>query len=107
MGHLHYRSFPFFREIVTGLPDFIVEQHGVCRGCTLSKYVKVAFPSSEHRSKEFLDLVHLNVCGSMSATSIFGSMYYVSFIDEISHKTWIYFLKTKHEVFSKFQEFKA
>jgi transposase InsO family protein len=39
--------------------------------------------------------------------SITGSMYYVSFIDDFSCKTWIYFLKTKDEVFSRFQEFKA
>ena len=43
----------------------------------------------------------------MSVASITGRMYYVSFIDDFSHKTWIYFLKTKNEAFSKFQEFKA
>jgi hypothetical protein len=42
----------------------------------------------------------------MSITSISRSMYYVSFIDDFSCKTWIYFFKTKDEVFSKFQEFK-
>jgi transposase InsO family protein len=36
-----------------------------------------------------------------------GSMYYVSFIDDLSRKTWIYFLKTKDEIFSRYQEFKA
>jgi transposase InsO family protein len=29
------------------------------------------------------------------------------FIDYFSRKSWIYFLKTKNETFSKFQEFKA
>ena len=29
------------------------------------------------------------------------------FIDDFSRKTWIYFLKNKDEVFSKFKEFKA
>ena len=36
-----------------------------------------------------------------------GYVYYVSFIDDFSRKTWIYFLKSKDEVFSKFKEFKA
>lgn len=36
-----------------------------------------------------------------------GSLYYVTFIDDFSRKTWIYLLKTKDEVFDKFQEFKA
>jgi transposase InsO family protein len=36
-----------------------------------------------------------------------GSLYYVIFIDHCSRNTWLYLLKTKDEVFSKFQEFKA
>jgi transposase InsO family protein len=43
----------------------------------------------------------------MPSSSIRGYVYYVSFIDDYSRKTWIYFLKTKDEVFSKFKEFKA
>jgi hypothetical protein len=42
----------------------------------------------------------------MSATSLSGYVYYVSFIDDFSRKTWIYFLKNKDEVFRKFKEFK-
>jgi len=34
-------------------------------------------------------------------------MYYVSFIDDFSRNTWIYFLKKKFEVFNRFKEFKA
>ena len=34
-------------------------------------------------------------------------MYYVSFIDDFSRKTWIYFLRKKSEVFGRFKEFKA
>jgi transposase InsO family protein len=43
----------------------------------------------------------------MSATSLSGYVNYVSFIDDFSRKTWIYFLKNKDEVFSRFKEFKA
>jgi hypothetical protein len=31
----------------------------------------------------------------------------VSCIDDYSHKTWVYFFKSKDEVFGKFKEFKA
>jgi hypothetical protein len=68
----------------------------------LSKHAKATFPSNEHKFKEILNLVHSDVCGLMSVASITRSMYYVSFIDGFSCKTWIYFLKTKDEVFSKF-----
>jgi hypothetical protein len=56
----------------------------------------------DNRSKGILDLVHLDVCGPMSTVSIGGFNYYVSFIDDYSRKTWIYFMKTKDEVFSRF-----
>jgi hypothetical protein len=47
------------------------------------------------------------MCGPMPSSSISGYVYYVSFIDGYSRKTWVYFLKSKDEVFSKFKEFKA
>ena len=34
-------------------------------------------------------------------------MYYVSLIDDFSRNTWIYFLRKKSKVFTKFKEFKA
>ena len=43
----------------------------------------------------------------MSSSSLSGYVYYVSFIDDFSRKTWIYFMKNKYKVFSKFKEFKA
>ena len=43
----------------------------------------------------------------MEATSLSGYVYYVIFIDDYSRKCWIYFLKAKDEVLSKFKEFKA
>jgi hypothetical protein len=95
------------RGIVTGLPEFSIEQQGVCRGCALGKNAKDSFPSNESRSKGILDLIHSYVSGSMSVASVQGSSYYVTFIDDFSRKTWIFFMKTKDEVFSRFQEFRA
>jgi hypothetical protein len=43
----------------------------------------------------------------MPSSSISGYVYYVSFIDDCSRKTWLYLLKSKDEVFNKFKEFKA
>jgi hypothetical protein len=48
-----------------------------------------------------------DVFGLVIVPSLGGSMYYVSFIDYFSKKTWIYFLRMKSEVFKKFKEFKS
>jgi hypothetical protein len=42
----------------------------------------------------------------MATKSLGGSSYYVIFKDDYSRNTWLYLLKTKDEVFRKFQEFK-
>ena len=69
--------------------------------------MKKPFPSSESIAKEILEIIHSDVCGPMSSNSLSRYAYYVSFIDDFPRKTWIYFLKSKDEVFSKFKEFKA
>jgi hypothetical protein len=68
MGHLHHRALPILRKMLTGPPEFSIEQHGVCKGCMLDKHAKVVFPSSEHRSKEIIDQMHSNVCGPRMRT---------------------------------------
>jgi hypothetical protein len=79
----------------------------LCKGCALGKYTKTSFPSSDSRAARILDLIHSDVCGSMSSTLLTGFLYYVVFIDDFSQKSWIFFMKTKGKVFSRFQEFKA
>ena len=73
----------------------------------MGKNIRKYFPQSEHKSKEPLDLVHSDVCGPMSVHSFSGYSYYVTFINDYSRKTWIYFLKAKSKVFERFREFKT
>ena len=65
------------------------------------------FPSRERKAKGILEIVHSDVCGPMSYSSLSGYVYYVSFIDDLSRNTWVYFLKEKTEYYSKLKEYKA
>jgi hypothetical protein len=107
LGHLHYEALPMSRRMVTCHQEFGAKHRSVCKGWAHGKNAKVAFPSSDSRSKGILDLVHSNVCGPMSVPSSSDYLYYVTFIDDCSRRTWIFFMKTKYEVFSRFREFKA
>ena len=51
--------------------------------------------------------MHNDVFGPVSIPSLGKFVYYVSFIDDSSWNTYIYFLMKKFEVFDKFKEFKA
>jgi transposase InsO family protein len=73
----------------------------------LGKFTKTSFHSSDTKSTRILDLVHTDVCEPMTQKSLSSCEYYLTFIDDYSRKTWIYFLKTKSEVFKWFQEFRA
>jgi hypothetical protein len=99
MAHIHFGALGHLREAVSGLPKITTERHDPCKGCALGKYARKPFPSTEHRSKGVLDLIHFDVCGLMSVESMSGSRYFVLFTDDYSRKTWIYFLKTKDGVF--------
>ena len=50
--------------------------------------------------------MHLDVCGPMNTTSLGGSFYFLTFVDDYNRKIWAYFLKRKFEVFDVFKEFK-
>lgn len=72
---------------VKGVPKIKVDHDGVCKGCALAQNVKGRCTSNDNRSKGILDLVHSDVCGPMSDKTLGGNLYYVSFIDDYSHKT--------------------
>ena len=84
-----------------------LDHEGVCKGCSLGKHTRKPFHNSETRSKEILDLIHSDACGPIYEKSLGGHLYYVTFIDDHSRKTWLYLLKTKDEVFDKLKEFRS
>jgi hypothetical protein len=76
-------------------------------GCAPGKNVKDDFLRNDSRSKGILDLVHSYVCGPFLVPYLSAYLYYVTFIDDYSRRTCIFFMKIKDEVFSRFGEFRA
>jgi hypothetical protein len=107
LAHINYKALPYICKVVTSLPELKVNHEGVCNGCAQGKNIKNPFPKRDNKEEGVLELIHSDVCGPMPSTSISGYVYYVSFIDDYSCKTWMYLLKSKDEVFNKFKEFKA
>ena len=104
---MHYKAPPIASNVVSRLPEIQAKHEGVCKGCAEGNNAKNTFPGSESKEKGIFEIVHSNVRGPMPSISLSGYVYYVSFIDVFSRKTWIYLLKGKNEVFNKFKEFKA
>ena len=106
LAHINYKALPYVSKVVIGLPDLNIEHEGTCKGCEKGKNIKNPFLKSETKTKGTLELIHSDVCGPISSISLSGYEYYVTFIDDYSRNTWIYFLKNKSEVFKKFKESK-
>jgi transposase InsO family protein len=107
LAHINYKALPYVSKVVAVLPELKVDHEGVCKGCAQGKITKNPFPKSDSKADGILDIVHSDVCGPMPSTSLSGYVYKVTFIDDYSRNTLVYFLKLKDELFEKFNEFKA
>ena len=87
--HVHYKALPLASKVVEGIPKIQTKHDGACKGCAKGKNTKKTFPSSERKEKGILEIIHSDVCGPMSYSSLSRYVYYVSFIDDFSKKTWI------------------
>ena len=60
---------------------------------------------TSYRATEPFELIHSDVCGPMSESSIGGSHYYVTFIDDFTSYTVVYFLRNNSHVLEKLKDF--
>ena len=90
------------------LPELKSVEFDMCESCILGKQKKVSFLKGNRTPKyKKLELVHTDLWGPSPIASFGGSRYYVTFIDDLSRKVWVYFLKNKSEVFETFKKWRA
>ncbi|CAJ2652499.1 unnamed protein product [Trifolium pratense] len=108
-GHLHHTGLKRLAEknMVHGLLDMDYEGK-FCEECVLSKQTRTSFQKkAEYQAKHILELIHTDICGPITPESFSGKRYFITFIDDFSRKTWVYFLKEKSEEFEVFKKFKV
>jgi transposase InsO family protein len=93
--------------MVKGFQDIHFSE-GVCEGCILGKHPEEKFEKGKAtRAFSSLELVHSDLMGPFPHPSIRKPRYVLTFIDDYSHYTWVYFLRQKSEVFEHLKNFKA
>ena len=55
---------------------------------------------------EPLELIHIDICGPITPTTLGGSQYFLLIIDEFSRLTWVSMLQCKSDAFEAFKHFK-
>jgi hypothetical protein len=72
------------------------------------KQTRTPFPkATQHRATTPLALVHSDICGPFRTPSLGGARYFISFINDFSRFTWVYFITRKSEALTKFKTFVA
>ena len=73
-----------------------------CTSCKLSQSKVLPFLHHASRASQCFELIHNDVWGIAPVVSHAHYKYFVTFIDDFSRFTWVYFLRAKGEVFSVF-----
>jgi hypothetical protein len=99
MQILHKRNlFPYLKQV-----DLDFYEH-----CVYGKQKRVIFlrVGKENKSEK-LELVHTDVWGPAQVSSLVGSRYHVTFIDDATRKTRFYCTRQKYDVFDTYKKWKA
>ncbi|RVW80788.1 Retrovirus-related Pol polyprotein from transposon RE1 [Vitis vinifera] len=78
-----------------------------CTSCKLVKSKVLTFPYSASRASQCFDIIHSDVWGIAPIVSHAHYKYFVTFIDDFSRFTWVYFFWAKAKVFLVFKRFLA
>lgn len=93
---------------MTGFDFDVKTELDFCEPCVHGKLRKRPLPTNgARRADEPLGLVYSDVCGRITSKSAGGAEYFLTFTDDKTRYVWVYGLKQKSEVFSKFCKWTA
>jgi transposase InsO family protein len=87
--------------LISGIPS-------LCTSCYEGKQSHHPAPKeATRRAAKTLALIHSDLCGMIQPRSLAGSHYFITFTDDYSRYTWIFFMRKKSDSLGCFQKFKA
>ncbi|MEN7973604.1 MAG: reverse transcriptase domain-containing protein, partial [Verrucomicrobiota bacterium] len=107
-GHLGGRNLHLLskQQMVRGMVNVQSSDLPFCADCQHGKMHRLPFPKSSKKSAKLLELVHSDVAGPIDPSSN-GFRYFVTFTDDKSRHTVLYFMCTKDEVFERFKDYRT
>jgi len=100
LSHLNFDTINLLSKhnMVNGLPQLKFVKDHLCSSCELCKAKRASFklkttPSTKRR----LQLLHMDLCGSMCVQTINRKKHILVIVDDYSRYTWTLFLRSKDE----------
>jgi len=78
-----------------------------CNGCAVSKSSRLPFVSVPSHTSKPLELIHTDVWGPASVSSVQHHRFYIIFVDDFTKYCWFFPMQYKSDAFSIFVKFKA
>jgi Integrase core domain len=100
--HCHLGHIPFIMlgKLYPKLYSRCSKAKLVCDACEFAKHTTTTYSSVGNRSSSCFDIIHSDVWEPSRITSLFGSRWFVTFIDCHSRMTWLYLLRSKMKFWS-------
>ena len=83
------------------------ESFDTCEPCLMGKMTKTPFSGTMERANDLLEIIHTDVCESMSVEARGRYHYFLTITDDLSRYGYIYLMKHMSETFEKFKEFQS
>jgi len=106
LGHI---SRPRIERLINKgiLHDLNFSNFDTCVDCVKGKLTAKVRNIGANRNDNVLELIHTDICGPITPTSMGGYRYFITFIDDYSRFGWIDLLQEKSSSLDAFKSFKA
>jgi transposase InsO family protein len=108
LGHINQQSLLKLSNVVSGIDkgDLKIETE-LCETCIEGRQHKAPFPGTRNPTTRPLERVHSDLCGPINPVAYNGVKYILTFIDDWTHFTVVFGLKSKSEVFNYIKLYEA
>ncbi|KAM3067034.1 hypothetical protein ACMFMG_012223 [Clarireedia jacksonii] len=107
LGHLSPGSIKDLHKVTTGLKEPIRGLKKPCEVCITSKSARVLNRKPAEHSTKPLERVFSDFWGPYSTPGLAGEAYMLTFTDDYTRKSWVFFTKERKELRDVFQVFRA
>lgn len=107
LGHPHARVLSRILKLCSVEKSSLLGSGQMCPACQLGKSAHFALPRVDKSSARILDLIYTDIWGPSPVLYSEGFRYFVIFVDDCSHYTWLFPMKLKYDIYSIFDRFRA
>lgn len=102
LGHLSNQRLSMMHSLYSSIT---IDNKAVCDICHFAKQRKLPYNLSTSIASSKFELLHFDIWGPLSVTSVHGHKYFLTIVDDFSRFLWVILLKNKSEVSNHVKNF--